>query len=572
MGLLDDIDTHITNLLSGWNSYTILITLAIVSFGGYVIFSAVEPDTHPFLLLRQGQPSPVRQPGESAIYRSQHTPHGYPLQSGLNVKYPGEPRYTNGRTGDLRDIWRRVTGDLPVQDGQDTKTSATPGKILTVFGKEEVVEHNPKELSGDIVAIGSYLQKHGCRRVALYLPNSIEFLSALFAGAFYGFSVILIPYNQPYDLVTDLINQTKADGLVGQAGSVPLEHISESSPGIKQVVWVVEKTSRHMDWSEVPEGTGGRVEVNVWHDLVQDHVQQQGGKIDLPELQENPGTIVSIWQSAQGQPGEIAEFTQNNIVAGIAGVVNSIPVRQRFSRADLFLPADSWTHIYALTVTLAALFAQSSLAINSVAGEGVNLALASRSISPTVIVASAATASELHSDTKESATGTLKKYAHYTQTQALQAGRMPVDSLLSTINAPARAPIGTTPGKLRLLFISEKAGTETVPLSSTELSDLRIYTNARVVYALTAAKVAGAVTQTNLYDYRRESVKGGKHGHFGPPVGSVEVKLRDSGVHKTGEEGDPRGEIVVSGPAVAGGEAGLGVIGTFRDDGCLAYV
>jgi hypothetical protein len=68
-----------------------------------------------------------------------------------------------------------------------------------------------------------------------------------------------------------------------------------------------------------------------------------------------------------------------------------------------------------------------------------------------------------------------------------------------------------------------------------DLSDLRIFTSARVVYALTAAKIAGAVAQTSFYDYRVVN-DAGKHSHFGPPLSSVEVLLRDTKDHKTTDD------------------------------------
>ncbi|KAK5122519.1 hypothetical protein LTR16_004069, partial [Cryomyces antarcticus] len=132
--------------------------------------------------------------------------------------------------------------------------------------------------------------------------------------------------------------------------------------------------------------------------------------------------------------------------------------------------------------------------------------------------------------------------------------------------------VGSTPGKLRLLFVSERVGAGSPPLTSEQLSDLRVFTGARVIYALTAAQVAGAVSQTSIFDYRREEGRSGKHSHFGIPLSSVEVKLVDTLTHRTTDKGNPEGEITVLGPAVAGGKAALGVMGTFRADHTLAYV
>ena len=133
--------------------------------------------------------------------------------------------------------------------------------------------------------------------------------------------------------------------------------------------------------------------------------------------------------------------------------------------------------------------------------------------------------------------------------------------------------MGTTPGKLRLVFTSDRAGLNDPPLTDKDLSDLRVYTQARVVYALTAARVAGAVAQTNMYDYRLGGDKAGrnKHSHFGVPLSSLEIKVRDAGALKTTDE-QSIGELVVQGSSVSGGMAALGVNAVFREDHTLAYV
>ena len=107
---------------------------------------------------------------------------------------------------------------------------------------------------------------------------------------------------------------------------------------------------------------------------------------------------------------------------------------------------------------------------------------------------------------------------------------------MTKLNPPTTAALGTTRGKLRLLYAFERAHASTPPLSPAELSDVRAFTGARVIYALTAAKVAGAVTQTNFYDYRTESQERGKHSHSGAPVSSVEIVLKDTEGHKTTDD------------------------------------
>lgn len=75
-GLLDQLDGAISELLAGWNVYSTLLSFGILGFLTWVIYDTADADTHPLLLARQAQASYVRQPGESAIFRSPETPHG----------------------------------------------------------------------------------------------------------------------------------------------------------------------------------------------------------------------------------------------------------------------------------------------------------------------------------------------------------------------------------------------------------------------------------------------------------------------------------------------------------------
>jgi hypothetical protein len=137
--LVEQIDAYFAQLLSGWNIYSTAIAVLLVTFLIYPLFTSREPDTHPLLLSRQSSVAPVRQPGESAVYRSPETPHGYPLKSGLGVKDPGAPKWSNGRNGDLRDVWRQTVQGLKDKEGNPT---GQKGKILTVLGTEQIIDHD----------------------------------------------------------------------------------------------------------------------------------------------------------------------------------------------------------------------------------------------------------------------------------------------------------------------------------------------------------------------------------------------------------------------------------------------
>lgn len=66
-----------------------------------------------------------------------------------------------------------------------------------------------------------------------------------------------------------------------------------------------------MDWDEVPEGIGGKVDVNSWHALVQDNVSQTTTELPKEVHSKMPGRLITIWQDKPGGESEIVEFTQN---------------------------------------------------------------------------------------------------------------------------------------------------------------------------------------------------------------------------------------------------------------------
>lgn len=144
MATLDNLaarlDGGLGGFLGSWNGYTSAIATLLVMVVSWQLLTRRDPDTHPMLLARQASSSPVRQEGESAVYRAQSAPHGMSLTAGLNVKDPGAAKWARGRDGDLRDIWRRAVAGTP----EDAPAAGPKGKgrLLTVLGREQVIEHN----------------------------------------------------------------------------------------------------------------------------------------------------------------------------------------------------------------------------------------------------------------------------------------------------------------------------------------------------------------------------------------------------------------------------------------------
>uniref|UniRef100_A0A0B7KFN1 AMP-dependent synthetase/ligase domain-containing protein n=1 Tax=Bionectria ochroleuca TaxID=29856 RepID=A0A0B7KFN1_BIOOC len=536
MGLLESLDAGLGDLAGQWNIYSTGIVTVLIALVGYRVLTATEPDVHPMLLARQSLASPVRQEGESPVYRSQAAPHGMPLNSGLGVKDPGASKWTRGRDGDLRDVWRKAVAG---------SESGAKGQLWTVLGSQRKIEHKLEDITRQINLIGQHIAEQGGIRVAIYLPNSIELLVTLFACSFYpNLTTILIPFDVSKDELVSMLRRSAADTVVTAPGAFPFDTVVAAYPALRQLIWVVDEGSSHLDWNEVPEGTGGSVNVATWQDIVNDAPADAGR--ELPPLDSDPSKVpkdvVVFWQTKSGQIEEMVRFSQANLT-------------------DYLHSATSLANEHTLTLTLAALYSNASIALNSVAGKSTDLVLATQGIAPTVIVAAPETLLKSHKESASKLAG-LGNLSHTLATRQLALdGVFSTSNAFSGFSAASRPTIGASSPSLRLIYVAERAGASTPHLSSQALSDLRIFTGARVIYALTAAKVAGAVAQTAFFDYR---VDADGTGHFGAPLTSVEVRLRDSGALRTTDE-KSEGEIIVNGPAV------LGVNGRIRGDQTLAY-
>lgn len=176
--LLAQLDAVIADILADWNIYTTLIAGAIVAFLTVSVLGSKDPDIHPFLLARQSTESPVRQPGESAPYRSLETPYGFPLRSGLNVRDPGTPKWSAGRRGDLRDVWKTAVAGVTNEDGSP---SGRQSKIYTVLGRK-AIEHSLRSITQEINVIGQHLQTAQVKTVAICLTDSVEHLATVFGS------------------------------------------------------------------------------------------------------------------------------------------------------------------------------------------------------------------------------------------------------------------------------------------------------------------------------------------------------------------------------------------------------
>lgn len=328
-----------------------------------------------------------------------------------------------------------------------------------------------------------------------------------------------------------MLKAAEADALVAAAGSISIDLLGRHCPALKQLIWVTDPGSQHMDWNELPKGSASDLNIFTWQDVAKN---DENSTLELPALTDVEAKgLITFWQSTPEELGRMVEYSQGNLVAGIAAQLAAIPTARKLGSSDLVLAVDSLSTIYTLSIVLGALYSGCSLALNSVAGPQVDLVLATQGVAPTVIVASPATLLKAHQEATKKLSSQILKILHWIQTRTLtQDGVMPAASYLKSFSDTVRPVIGTTPGKLRLIYSADRGSAASPPLSAFALSDLRIFTGARIIYALTAPDVAGAVAQTAFYDYRVDG-EVGERSHFGAPLSSVEIFFSDTADLKT---------------------------------------
>jgi hypothetical protein len=177
----ESIDAAIASFFASHNPITYILLAIVTIFLVYPLFVPSDPDLHPFLLARQSQGAPIRNHGESPVYRALEVPHGYPLKASLGVKDPGAPKWTAGRQGDLRDILTRAVRGPAKEDGNGHDASKV-GKVFTLLGKDRSVATEMSELARIANAVGSFTKTkvQGNGQVAVCLSNSVELLAAVF--------------------------------------------------------------------------------------------------------------------------------------------------------------------------------------------------------------------------------------------------------------------------------------------------------------------------------------------------------------------------------------------------------
>jgi hypothetical protein len=113
------------------------------------------------------------------------------------------------------------------------------------------------------------------------------------------------------------LSEVKPDFLIAEAGAV-----LAGCSSLRHIIWVAKEGNRHMDWNVVPEGTGGKVEVVVWHELIDERKTLANSEVPPVDKESSVQPLSTFWAAGEGV-GHLVEYTSEVSTKGIRNLERS---------------------------------------------------------------------------------------------------------------------------------------------------------------------------------------------------------------------------------------------------------
>ncbi|KAK3818005.1 MAG: hypothetical protein JOS17DRAFT_778315 [Linnemannia elongata] len=493
------------------DALTILLTIAIAVVLAFVKLNKSEPDIHPLLLDQQASVAPLRGEGESAIHRAKSVPAGSSL-----VKVPLE------RIKTLHDVWQNGLAANPT------------GRCLMYMLQNqfyyvgESYEHVDKRIGGFGTGFitESKLKPRTETPVGIYAPYSQESFIAQQAFYRYGFVAVPIHDLRSSELLIEIVNQTKMKAIVVAQKALPLllQSLKDCS-SIKTIfvaaIYISEEQKR------VAAQHGARI-------LKFAEVEYNGTLGALDAVKPEPSDIAMINYNTKSTSVNTTCLT----FAAMTGFTGSLPGAKKFTSKDRLLSHFTNGDVIGTWMTSAMVMAGGSIVFPS--GLMKNVLHDSQATTPTIFASTPIILEKIHEalDTTYGAGSSFRK-AYASKLALLEAGRVTTTSLWDFIGlGEVRSRLG---GKVRLVVTTNPTKPET-------LKYIRAVMGIHVMATYGRTETSGIVTSRNMFDYSNDA-------HLGAPVGCNEIKLLDDpeGRYTSGDQSNPRGEILIRGPNVMKG-------------------
>lgn len=152
---------------------------------------------------------------------------------------------------------------------------------------------------------------------------------ALLAGAFYGFKTVLVPHNLPPESLSAHLQKANVDALITEVGTLDLSLIARGNKQLSLVIWVAGYGNRHMDWNYVPNNLKGKLEVSVWHKLVEEGKDLGGFEVPSYDPATTTPTVSTVWPSSS-ESGKFIDFKSEVGIFGQFGTITRLTLTLEF--------------------------------------------------------------------------------------------------------------------------------------------------------------------------------------------------------------------------------------------------
>ena len=118
----------------------------------------------------------------------------------------------------------------------------------------------------------------------------------------------MIAQKQPPDILAEILREAGVEAVIASAGTVPSQVLTRLNLGM--VIWVVEKSSRHMDWSRSADQNLDGIDVSVWHELIEGNAESSPTEPTSVNQDSKLPSVVMVWQGATALQYKIVEYPQ----------------------------------------------------------------------------------------------------------------------------------------------------------------------------------------------------------------------------------------------------------------------
>ncbi|KTW32376.1 uncharacterized protein T551_00466 [Pneumocystis jirovecii RU7] len=504
-------------------SYILLFLITVTLF---LSFFNRYPDISPYLLEYQSSFSHFRNSGESAIYK--------------NRIIPSDLFFLKEKIFYFETTYYKILRDI-LQEGLNKKSKS---KIYSVFGKE-IHEFSYDDLKKKILSFQSYIFNFcsNIKKLAVFLPNTLENFIASIAAHFSGLTLVVIPVleNIDFSFFMEIICTVKPDLLIISDNIFSLNDLKKIRM-ISEII-LVTKQSNYLTLENIDPT------IKIW-----DNICNSENLYFEKIFNTVQDTLIMFVNIEKNRKFTISEFSHLNFISAYIGLKNDILEKCEFTDKDIFQSTIPYLDNFSRIVLYSTFVAGSSIIFKS---EFLNISDSiCHNLFPTILLVPSETILYLANKIDSYLNSSIFSFWYKWSISSLNNGR------ISKGIPFIYKSLGIT-NKLKLLLTSYTFENFT-DLDISQIRTIQAGLGTKITRSLCCNRIFGPISSTNPNDYRHKV-------HFGPPSSTLEVKIVN--LNSENEFELTSGHIFARGLSVTFKDTDnwvyTGLNGIFGEDGCL---